>query len=86
MFAWRKPAELVREQPVNAGEHLKDPKTRLQEMLQARRLELPVYAVVEVTGKAHHQRFSVECRVEAMQKCARGEGSSRRGAEQATSP
>lgn len=68
---------------LSPGEELKDPKTRLQELLQSRKLDLPAYDVVEVTGKAHHQRFAVECRVEAMQQCARGEGSSRRGAEQA---
>jgi ribonuclease-3 len=68
---------------LSPGEELKDPKTRLQELLQSRKLDLPVYDVVEVTGKAHHQRFAVECRVEAMQQCARGEGGSRRRAEQA---
>jgi len=68
---------------LSPGEELKDPKTRLQELLQSRKLDLPAYDVVEVTGKAHHQRFAVECRVEAMQQCARGEGSSRRRAEQA---
>ena len=68
---------------LSPAEELKDPKTRLQELLQSRKLELPVYDVVDVTGKAHHQRFAVECRVEALQQCARGEGSSRRRAEQA---
>ena len=68
---------------LSPGEELKDPKTRLQELLQSRKLELPAYDVVEVTGKAHHQRFAVECRVEAMQQSTRGEGSSRRRAEQA---
>jgi len=68
---------------LSPGEELKDPKTRLQELLQSRKLDLPAYEVVEVTGKAHHQRFAVECRVEAMQQSARGEGSSRRRAEQA---
>ncbi len=64
-----------------AGE-LKDPKTRLQELLQSRKLELPVYEVVEVSGKAHHQHFVVACRVNALQQSARGQGSSRRRAEQ----
>jgi ribonuclease-3 len=68
---------------LSPGEELKDPKTRLQELLQSRKLDLPAYDVVEVTGKAHHQRFAVECRVDAMQQCVRGEGSSRRRAEQA---
>jgi ribonuclease-3 len=65
-----------------AGE-LKDPKTRLQELLQSRKLGLPVYTVMEVTGQAHHQHFVVECRVETARQRGRGEGSSRRRAEQA---
>lgn len=61
----------------------KDPKTRLQEYLQSKKFTLPVYEVVDVSGKAHHQRFVVECRVEvAGEHGTRGEGSSRRRAEQ----
>jgi ribonuclease-3 len=67
---------------LSPGEELKDPKTRLQELLQSRHLELPVYQVTEVTGEAHKQRFAVECRVDALQQRVRGQGSSRRGAEQ----
>jgi ribonuclease-3 len=61
----------------------KDPKTRLQEWLQARRIPVPEYAVVEVSGEAHAQTFAVECRIPARQVVARGEGGSRRAAEQA---
>ena len=68
---------------LSPGEELKDPKTRLQELLQARKLDLPDYEVVDVSGKAHHRHFVVECRVEPLQRCVRGEGSSRRRAEQA---
>lgn len=60
----------------------KDPKTRLQEWLQARRLPLPEYAVLGTTGEAHAQWFTVECRVPALALAARGEGASRRIAEQ----
>jgi ribonuclease-3 len=60
----------------------KDPKTRLQEWLQARRLPLPCYAVSSVGGDAHEQRFTVTCEVETLGLVAQGEGSSRRGAEQ----
>src|SRR5690606_29172693 len=42
------------EQGVNV-EELKDPKTLLQEYLQARREDLPEYEVVEATGKPHTQ-------------------------------
>ena len=60
----------------------KDPKTRLQEWLQARRLPVPEYAVVATTGEAHAQWFAVECRVPALDVVTRGEGASRRAAEQ----
>lgn len=61
----------------------KDPKTRLQEWLQARRLPVPDYAVVATTGEAHAQVFTVECRIPALGIVTSGQGSSRRGAEQA---
>ena len=60
----------------------KDPKTRLQEWLQARQMPLPDYGVVEVGGAAHAQRFVVECRIPALDVTTRGEGVSRRVAEQ----
>ena len=61
----------------------KDPKTRLQELLQGRRLALPVYAIIDVSGEAHDQLFRVECRVADMNIRTSGEGPSRRAAEQA---
>jgi len=57
---------------------LKDPKTRLQEYLQARRLELPAYRISEVEGEDHAQVFRVECRIDAVQVVTYGTGSSRR--------
>lgn len=60
---------------------LKDPKTRLQEFLQARRRPLPEYAVINVSGEAHAQQFRVECRVDGGEP-AIGAGGSRRQAEQ----
>jgi ribonuclease III len=62
---------------------LKDPKTRLQEYLQGRRLDLPDYEVIEVVGEAHEQTFRVVCRVPALETERRASGSSRRRAEQA---
>ncbi len=61
----------------------KDPKTRLQEWLQARRTPVPEYAVTEVAGEAHAQTFTVECRIPSLAIVARGNGPSRRTAEQA---
>ena len=60
----------------------KDPKTRLQEVLQARRHGLPRYQVVATRGAAHEQIFEVECSVEELDLHARGSGTSRRAAEQ----
>lgn len=67
---------------IDPGAVLKDPKTRLQEWLQGQAKPTPVYQVVTVTGEAHQQNFVVECRVEGLAEAVRGEGSSRRGAEQ----
>jgi len=60
----------------------KDAKTRLQEYLQARRLELPLYRVLTVVGNPHEQHFSIECHVAGLEKPTHGEGNSRRHAEQ----
>jgi ribonuclease-3 len=60
----------------------KDPKTALQEALQARRLALPRYTVTAVEGEAHAQAFQVECRIEELGIAVTGRGSSRRAAEQ----
>lgn len=66
-----------------AHETLKDPKTRLQERLQARGLAVPDYHVDAVEGEDHAQQFSVTCRVEALGAETSGHGGSRRAAEQA---
>jgi ribonuclease III len=60
----------------------KDPKTLLQELLQARRIALPQYSVVATQGAAHNQRFEVECVIAELSVRTRGNGSSRRIAEQ----
>ena len=62
---------------------LKDPKTRLQEALQAQGLPLPSYNVESVSGEAHNQFFQVSCEVAALGLKAIGSGQSRRRAEQA---
>ena len=73
-------ADLLRDaDPATLG---KDPKTRLQEWLQAQRMPVPEYAIVATTGEAHAQQFAVECRIPGLAIVATGEGSSRRAAEQ----
>lgn len=64
------------------AEDLRDAKTRLQEWLQARKLSLPDYELVNVTGKAHQQRFSVTCTVTELSQTTDGESTTRRRAEQ----
>ena len=61
---------------------IKDPKTRLQEYLQARRQPLPVYTLAATDGQAHLQQFRVLCEVASAALQTEGQGSSRRAAEQ----
>lgn len=72
-------APLVAADPRTLG---KDPKTMLQEFLQAKRIPLPSYNVVATTGGAHAQTFRVECVIPQLDIRTEGEGSSRRSAEQ----
>ena len=60
----------------------KDAKTQLQEMLQSRRLPLPEYRLIDTQGEAHDQSFIVECVLTRPSLSTRGEGKSRRAAEQ----
>ncbi|QDX80420.1 ribonuclease III [Denitratisoma sp. DHT3] len=71
---------LERVDPSEAG---KDPKTALQELLQARRLPLPRYVLCATRGEAHAQEFEVECSIPELGIASRGSGPSRRAAEQA---
>ncbi len=61
---------------------LKDPKTRLQEFLQKQSLGVPIYNMLEITGDPHQQHFVVECLAAGLEQPVRGEGGSRRIAEQ----
>jgi ribonuclease III len=70
----------LRELP--AAGSLKDPKTQLQELLQARGLALPVYTLTAVSGEPHEQTFTITCEVPVLGLIAVGEGASRRRAEQ----
>jgi len=61
----------------------KDPKTRLQEFLQAKGFEPPRYEVLEVNGKPHCRTFRVACFAKLKENAvAYGVGISRRSAEQ----
>lgn len=78
---------------IEAGETLKDAKSRLQEALQGRRLSLPQYELLAASGEAHEQHFRASCTVTgvplaggdsvfAAPLITEGEGASRRIAEQ----
>lgn len=64
------------------GSAAKDPKTALQEILQARRLARPDYELRATRGEAHAQEFEVECKIPALDISTVGVGASRRAAEQ----
>lgn len=60
----------------------KDPKTRLQELLQQMSRELPVYSVIDISGPPHRQSFKVQCQIVDSNQTFLGRGHSRRKAEQ----
>src|SRR5690606_19070001 len=56
----------------------KDPKTRLQEWLQARQHPLPTYELLGEAGSDHDKTFQVRCVLSVPALSAEGEGGSRR--------
>ena len=66
----------------DAMENLKDPKSLLQEYLQAKKYSLPDYQLISMTGDAHAQHFHVSCEVSGFKHRTEGVGSTRRAAEQ----
>ncbi|WP_420886468.1 ribonuclease III [Candidatus Methylopumilus planktonicus] len=60
----------------------KDPKTLLQELLQSKKSDLPIYSVVSIEGEAHSQTFTIECIIKKSDIKTQGIGNSRRIAEQ----
>ncbi len=67
---------------ISPESHSKDPKTLLQEMLQALGYALPHYEVISVEGSAHEQLFHVKCTLPGLNLERNGQGRSRRKAEQ----
>jgi ribonuclease-3 len=62
---------------------LVDPKTRLQEYLQSRKVAPPDYSLIGTVGADHAKTFEVICRVPTLELEVAGTGTSRRRAEQA---
>jgi ribonuclease III len=67
---------------IKIDNNIKDPKTILQEILQAKGFALPVYNIIAITGNAHNQMFQIECIVESIGQKIYGVGASRKKAEQ----
>jgi ribonuclease-3 len=72
-------------QSLPAAADLKDPKTRLQELLQGRGLGRPLYEVMKTAGPSHRLEFTVSCTLPSNTdgKSITAVASSRRKAEQA---
>ena len=60
----------------------KDPKTRLQELLQGAHLPRPEYTILHTMGAAHERSFECECRIEPLGIATSGRATNRRAAEQ----
>ena len=60
----------------------KDPKTQLQELMQANKMELPDYTLIDMSGLPHEQTFKVKCSVALLPESCIGTGISRKKAEQ----
>lgn len=61
---------------------LKDPKTRLQELLQSKQLDVPYYIVLSESGEGNNKNFKVECVVGELKIRTIGEEKSKKKAEQ----
>ncbi|MGR9086658.1 MAG: ribonuclease III [Gammaproteobacteria bacterium] len=60
----------------------KDPKTQLQELMQAKKLELPEYVLLTMSGLPHEQTFKVKCTIPLLSDVSIGTGATRKRAEQ----
>lgn len=61
---------------------LKDPKTRLQEYLQSKQIDVPEYIVLEERGNGNEKIFKIECFVQSLGKRSVGVEKSKKKAEQ----
>ena len=60
----------------------KDPKTALQEKLQAKKYQLPLYVLEKTSGEQHQQIFFVSCELQENSKKVTEQGRSKKLAEQ----
>lgn len=75
--------ELLREKvlALASQDFSKDPKSELQEVMQASGVSLPKYRLLKTEGPDHQREFTVSCRVPLAQDTTEASGSSRRLAE-----
>lgn len=66
---------------LSIDKYLKDPKTRLQEILQAKQLPLPQYTIEDIQGESHDQAFTISCETKLHPKKMMATASTRRQAE-----
>lgn len=66
---------------LSVEEHTKDPKSKLQEYLQAKIQTHPVYSIVATEGLDHDQTFTVEVSLGSSAQTYRAKGKSRKEAE-----
>lgn len=66
---------------IDVNENVKDPKTRLQELLQSRKQPLPIYSVKELKTDSKQPTFEASCQVTLLDKVVVAQGSSHRKAE-----
>lgn len=62
--------------------HTKDYKTLLQEHVQAKRLSLPRYNIVSMTGPEHDMIFKIECSIDDLNIRSWGDGKGKKQASQ----
>lgn len=67
---------------IDVNEVIKDPKTRLQELLQSRKQPLPIYSVKEIKTTKNQLEFEASCQISLLGKVVIAQGSSHRKAEQ----
>jgi ribonuclease III len=61
----------------------KDAKSQLQEYLQSRKQDIPIYKVTNESGTSHHPEFTVSCEINLLDDIVISKGTSKRKAEQA---
>ena len=75
--------ELLQERVIALSQQTftKDPKSELQELMQANAVDLPTYSLVSMEGPEHQREFTVSCEVSLCRDLTQATGASRKQAE-----